>query len=70
MLYAMNITHEHLLLFELHIQMVVYVDRFHVFYQIRRYQRASGITFIRYVQNRKIGKINNLKFWEQKQHRA
>jgi hypothetical protein len=25
----------------------------------------SGITFIRYDQNRKIGKPNNLKFWEQ-----
>jgi hypothetical protein len=28
--------------------------------------RVSGITFIRYAQNRKIGKPNNLKFWEQK----
>ena len=25
----------------------------------------SGITFIRYSQNRKIGKPNNLKFWKQ-----
>jgi len=26
---------------------------------------ATGITFIRCAQNRKIGKPNNLKFWEQ-----
>jgi hypothetical protein len=38
MVYAIDITHEHLLLFELHIQMVIYVDRSQVFYQIRRYQ--------------------------------
>jgi hypothetical protein len=33
MVYAIDITHEHLL-FELHIQMVIYVDRSQVFYQI------------------------------------
>jgi hypothetical protein len=27
--------------------------------------QISGITFIRYDQNRKIGKPNNLKIWEQ-----
>jgi hypothetical protein len=26
---------------------------------------VTGITFIMYAQNRKIGKPNNLKFWEQ-----
>jgi hypothetical protein len=28
-------------------------------------RRVSGITFIMYAQHRKIGKPNNLKFWEQ-----
>ena len=27
---------------------------------------VSGITFTEYAQNRKVGKPNNLKFWEQK----
>jgi len=26
--------------------------------------KLSGITFSRYAKNRKIGKPNNLKFWE------
>ena len=30
-------------------------------YQIQCAQRVSGITFIRYAQNRKVGKPNNLK---------
>jgi hypothetical protein len=34
-------------------------------YQIMCAQRVSGITFIRYAQNRQIGKPNNLKVWEQ-----
>jgi len=28
-------------------------------------RRVYGITFIRYAQNQKIEKPNNLKFWEQ-----
>jgi len=31
-------------------------------YQIQCARRVSGITFIRYAQNQKIGKLNNLKF--------
>jgi hypothetical protein len=32
-------------------------------------QDVTGITFIRYTQNRKIGKPNNLEFWEQQNQR-
>jgi len=38
----------------------MHTTRFHV----------SGITFIRYAQNQKIGKRNNLKFWKQYNQRA
>jgi hypothetical protein len=34
-------------------------------YQIYCTRRVSGTTLIRYTEKRKIGKPNNLKFWEQ-----
>jgi len=35
-------------------------------YQIKCTQRVSGITFIRYAQNRKVGKPNNFKSFASK----
>jgi hypothetical protein len=37
---------------------------------INRRKKNPVITFIRYTQNQKIGKPNNLKFWEQYNQRA
>ena len=34
-------------------------------YQIKCARRVSGMTFIRYAQNRMIGKQIHVKFWEQ-----